>query len=57
VEPCVDGQNWTTVYRTGAGPGGTVTIEVSKAAARYVRMYGTARSGQYGYSLFEMDVR
>jgi hypothetical protein len=57
VELSTDGTTWTTVYSTSDGQGGTVDIPVNRAPARYVRMYGTARSGRYGYSLFEMAVR
>ncbi|MCZ4095104.1 discoidin domain-containing protein [Streptomyces sp. H39-C1] len=47
--------NWTTVYATAAGGGGTQNLTVS-GAGRYVRMYGTARATGYGYSLWEFAV-
>ena len=50
-----DNSTWTTVYSTTTGPGGSQTIPVS-VTARYVRMYGTARATQFGYSIFELDV-
>ncbi|GLY80837.1 discoidin domain-containing protein [Actinoallomurus iriomotensis] len=50
-----DAKTWTTVYSTTTGTGGTQTLNVT-ASARYVRMYGTARSTQYGYSLWEFAV-
>ncbi|GIF75121.1 DUF1996 domain-containing protein [Asanoa siamensis] len=50
-----DARNWTSIYQTATGPGGNETHTVT-GAGRYVRMYGTARSGQYGYSLFEFQV-
>jgi beta-glucosidase-like glycosyl hydrolase len=46
---------WTTVYSTTAGTGGIETFPVS-VTDRYVRMYGTARATQFGYSIFELDV-
>ncbi|MCO6011312.1 discoidin domain-containing protein [Actinoallomurus purpureus] len=50
-----DANTWTTVYSTTAGTGGTQTLNIT-ASTRYVRMYGTARSTQYGYSLWEFQV-
>ncbi|HEY2242109.1 MAG TPA: glycoside hydrolase family 3 C-terminal domain-containing protein, partial [Streptosporangiaceae bacterium] len=50
-----DNSNWTTVYSTTTGTGGTQTVPVS-ATARYVRMYATARGTQFGDSIFELDV-
>ena len=50
-----DGASWTTVYSTAGGAGGTQTITVA-GQGRYVRMYGTARATQYGYSLWEFQV-
>jgi NedA-like, galactose-binding domain len=51
-----DGTTWSTVFSTSSGTGGTDTIPVGHAAARYVRMYGTSRATSYGYSLFEFSV-
>ncbi|NEA58597.1 coagulation factor 5/8 type domain-containing protein [Streptomyces sp. SID13666] len=48
--------NWTTVYSTTTGTGGTQTLDVN-GTGRYVRMNGTARSTAYGYSLWEFQVR
>ncbi len=50
-----DNSNWTTVYSTTTGTGGSQTFPVS-ATARYVRMYATARGTQFGDSIFELDV-
>jgi hypothetical protein len=46
---------WTTIYSTTTGAGGTETLNVT-GAGRYIRMYGTARSTAYGYSLYEFQV-
>ncbi|MFL9869330.1 discoidin domain-containing protein [Paraburkholderia fungorum] len=51
-----DNQNWTTVFTQNAGVGGTETISFPSTSARYVRMYGTQRATDYGYSLFEFEV-
>lgn len=51
-----DNDKWTTVYTQNAGAGGTETVTFASTAARYVRMLGTARTTDYGYSLFEFGV-
>ncbi|SEL18492.1 discoidin domain-containing protein [Streptacidiphilus jiangxiensis] len=55
IQTSNDGTNWTTIYSTTTGTGGTQTLNVS-GSGRYVRMYGTARGTQWGYSLWEFDV-
>jgi beta-glucosidase len=55
VQVSDDGSTWSTVYSTTTGTGGNQSFPVS-ATARYVRMYGTARATQFGYSVFEFDV-
>lgn len=57
VETSTDGRTWTTRYSTDAGTGGTVTMELPGTDARYLRMYGTRRHTEYGYSLLEIEVR
>ena len=49
-----DASNWTTVYSTASG-GGAQTLAVT-GSGRYLRMYGTARATQWGYSLWELQV-
>jgi len=48
--------NWTTVYTTTTGMGGTEEITFATTSARYVRMYGRVRATAYGYSLWEIEV-
>jgi len=55
VQTSNDGTTWTPVYSTTTGTGGTQSLSVS-GSGRYVRMYGTARATQYGYSLWEFQV-
>ncbi len=55
IQTSDDGTNWTSVYSTTAGTGGTETLDVT-GTGRYVRMYGTQRATQYGYSLWEFQV-
>jgi beta-glucosidase len=50
-----DNSTWTTIYSTTTGTGGNETFPFS-VTARYIRMYGTARATQWGYSIFEFDV-
>ena len=46
---------WTDIYSTTSGSGGSQTLPVS-GSGRYVRMYGTQRATQWGYSLWEFQV-
>jgi Beta-glucanase/Beta-glucan synthetase len=50
-----DATSWTTIYSTITGPGGTEIIYTG-GTGRYIRMYGTQRATQYGYSLWEFEV-
>lgn len=50
-----DNQNWTTLVHVTDGDGVTDVLFLS-ATARYVRMYGTQRNSEYGYSLFEFEI-
>ena len=50
-----DAANWTSIYSTTTGPGGTETLNAS-GSGRYIRMYGTARNTGYGYSIWEFQV-
>ena len=55
IQTSADGTNWTSIYSTTTGPGGTQNLTVS-GTGRYIRMYGTARATAYGYSLWEFGV-
>ena len=55
IQTSEDGTTWTDIYSTTTGAGGEQIIEVN-GTGRYVRMYGTARNTQYGYSLYEFQV-
>ncbi|MHA6765323.1 discoidin domain-containing protein [Streptacidiphilus sp. PAMC 29251] len=54
IQTSNDGTNWTSIYSTTTGTGGTQTLNVS-GSGRYLRMNGTARATQYGYSLWELQ--
>jgi hypothetical protein len=55
IQTSNDGSTWTTIYSTTTGTGGVQTLSVS-GSGRYIRMYGTTRATQYGYSLWEFGV-
>jgi hypothetical protein len=55
IQTSPDGTTWTTIFSTTTGTGGTQTLNVT-GAGRFVRMLGTARATQFGYSLFEFQV-
>ena len=55
IQVSSDATTWTNVYTTTTGTGGTQTLTVS-GTGRYVRMNGTARATQWGYSLWEFEV-
>jgi type 1 glutamine amidotransferase len=55
VETSTDNATWQQVFTTTTGDGGTDDLTVS-ADARYVRITGTQRGTQWGYSLWELSV-
>ena len=55
IQVSEDGANWIDAHSTTTGDGGTDDLTLD-ANGRYVRMYGTTRATQYGYSLFEFEV-
>jgi hypothetical protein len=55
IQVSTDNSTWTSIYSTTTGTGGTQNLSVS-GSGRYIRMYGTARATQYGYSLWEFQV-
>ena len=55
IQTSTDNSTWTSIYSTTTGTGGTQTLSVT-GSGRYIRMYGTARATQYGYSIYEFQV-
>src|SRR5204862_17771 len=55
VQTSPDGNAWTSIYSTTTGTGGVQDLSVS-GSGRYVRVNGTQRATQYGYSLWEFQV-
>lgn len=56
IQVSSDNVTWNSVYTTTTGAGGTETLSALAASGRYVRMSGTQRGTQWGYSLFEFQV-
>ncbi|WP_245667080.1 beta-1,3-glucanase family protein [Actinomadura latina] len=50
-----NGSTWTTLYSTANASGGNQTLNVS-GNGRYIRMYGTTRGTEWGYSLWSFGV-
>ena len=55
IQTSNDNSTWTTIYSTTTGTGGTQTLNAS-GSGRYIRMYGTVRATQYGYSIYEFQI-
>ncbi|MFC4036489.1 discoidin domain-containing protein [Streptomyces polygonati] len=55
IQTSANGTTWTDVYSTTTGTGGVQNLAVN-GSGRYVRVYGTTRATQYGYSLWEFQV-
>ena len=55
VETSADGSTWQPAFTTTTGDGGTDDIAVT-GTGRYVRVTGTQRATQWGYSLWELSV-
>jgi hypothetical protein len=55
IQTSTNGTSWTTIYSTTTGTGGVQNLTVS-GSGRYVRVNGTQRATQYGYSLWEFQV-
>jgi chitinase len=56
IQVSADGSNWTSVKSV---PGNTTLVNDNTgltASGRYVRIYGTARATEYGYSIYELEV-
>ena len=47
---------WNIATTNNSGAGGTETLTFPTVQARYVRMYGKVRGGNYGYSMWEFQV-
>ncbi|BCB88478.1 hypothetical protein [Phytohabitans suffuscus] len=52
--PDPDGNTWTSAYSTTTGDGGTDDVAAS-GTGRYLRVLGTQRATQWGYSLRDLN--
>ncbi len=55
IQTSADGNTWTTIRSITTGAGGVDDLAVT-GSGRYVRMNGTTRGTQWGYSLWELEV-
>jgi hypothetical protein len=55
IQVSADNSTWTTIFSTTAGTGGNQALNVT-GTGRYLRMFGTTRATQWGYSLWELGV-
>jgi hypothetical protein len=56
VQISADGSSWTDISSRTAGDGGSDDHPGLTATGRHVRVYGTARATDWGYSLWELEV-
>ncbi len=56
IETSTDGTAWQPAYSTAAGKGGVDEVSFAAVNARFVRVTGTLRVNQYGYSIYELRV-
>ncbi|MDO3386239.1 discoidin domain-containing protein [Gilvimarinus sp. SDUM040013] len=56
IEGSVDGITWQTLYTQTVGSGGVETLSNLSGNYRYVRLSGTERGTEWGYSLWELEV-
>ena len=55
LQTSADGTTWTQIYSTTTSTGGVQTLAVA-GTGRFLRMNGTVRTTQYGYSLWELQI-
>lgn len=58
IQISADKENWRDIFTTDAGKGGIEEVQLKEPVrARYVRLLGLKRATEYGYSLWEFEVR
>jgi hypothetical protein len=55
LQTSTDNTNWSTIFATANGDGGVDEITVH-GTGRWVRVYGTQRATEWGYSLWELEI-
>jgi hypothetical protein len=56
IQVSPDGEKWKTVYATAKGAGKREVIRFAPTQARWVRIHGTQRGTEFGYSLWEIAI-
>ncbi|MFD0616950.1 discoidin domain-containing protein [Paenibacillus sp. GCM10027629] len=56
IQVSTDGNTWKDVFTTNTGDGGFDYITFDPVRAKYVKMQGTSRATNYGYSLYDFEV-
>jgi hexosaminidase len=56
IQTSANGTQWTTIFTTSTGDGGVDDLTALNGSGRYVRMQGTQRGTQWGFSIFEFEV-
>lgn len=56
IQVSLDGQTWTDVFKNDRGRDGRAEIRFAPVQARWVRLHGTRRTTEFGYSLWEFRV-
>jgi hypothetical protein len=51
-----DAERWSDIYTTTTGDGEIDNIDDLSGSGRYVRIFGTERATQWGYSLWEIEI-
>ena len=56
IQTSTDRSTWKNIYTTTTGNGGTDDLTGLSGTGRYLRLFGTARGTEWGYSLWELRV-
>jgi hypothetical protein len=56
IQTSPDATTWTNIFSTTTGDGGIDDLTGLSGSGRYVRMNGTVRATQWGYSLWEYEI-
>jgi len=56
IDISTDGTTWNTVSEITGSDGGIDEITFEPVAARFIRMYGTRKSNEWGFSIWEFQV-
>ena len=56
IQVSLDNRKWTDVSTTATGGGGVEDVTFAPTPARWVRLYGTKRATEWGYSLYSFQV-